>query len=132
MSARATCILILLLFTVAPAVAQTGAVPGLPAPPPSGIDPSTAAPRPGQRPELSAADRAKIFQAVQADKSKATRLTFPTQVGADVPPALELHSLPDEALIQVPITKMFKCVVVDGKVVLVDPTTMRVVEVIDR
>jgi hypothetical protein len=35
-------------------------------------------------------------------------------------------------MIEVPIAKMFKCVVVDGKVVLVDPTTMRVAEVIER
>ena len=134
MSTRIALALLTLWAAAGGAVAQTGGPSGLPAPPSTTLEPSATAPRPGQRPELSAEQRARIVAAVREDKNaaKAASVKFPTEVGAEVPPALELYSLPDDALIQVPIVKMFRFVLVDGKVVLVDPTTMRVVEVIDR
>jgi hypothetical protein len=115
------------------AAAQSGPTPGLPAAPSKTVDPGATAPRPGQRPDLSSDERSKIVAAIREDRSRtrAAAAKFPAQVGADVPPAIELYTLPDDALIQVPIAKMFKFVVLDGKVVLVDPTTMRVVEVIE-
>lgn len=125
-------LLTILAVTPTQVAAQSGSSPGLPAPPPNTIDPGTTSLRPGQRPNLSAEQRSTIFRAVQADKNKAARTKFPVEIGADVPPALELHSLPDDALIAVPVAKMFKCVVIDDKVVLIDPTTMRVAEVIER
>jgi hypothetical protein len=48
--------------------------------------------------------------------------------GAQVPPATELYFLPDRALATAP--KATKYTVAQNRVVLVDPTTMRVVEVI--
>lgn len=132
MPARILAAVLAVWATTPGAAAQTGGSPGLPAPPSSTIDPGATAPRPGQRPDLTAEQRATILGAVRDDKgrTKTAAVEFPTEIGAAVPPALELHSLPDEALIRVPIAKMFKFVVVGGKVVLVDPTTMRVVEVI--
>jgi hypothetical protein len=134
MPARILFALFMALAATGGAAAQNGAVPGLPAPPPGTIDPGATAPRPGQRPDLSSDQRSKIVAAVREDKNrtKTAAARFPTQVGAEVPPAIELYTLPDDALIQVPIAKMFKFVVMDGKVVLVDPTTMRVVEVIEQ
>jgi hypothetical protein len=116
------------------AAAQTSGSPGLPAPPSATTDLGTTAPRPGQRPDLSDEQRAKIVDAVRQNKNRVQTATaqFPPEVGADVPPAIELYTLPDDALIQVPIAKMFRFVVLDNKVVLVDPTTMRVVEVINQ
>jgi hypothetical protein len=125
-------LLTILAVTQTPVAAQSNPSTALPASPPTAIDPGTTSLRPGQRPDLSTEQRSKIFRAVQADKNKTARAKFPVEIGADVPPALELHSLPDDALIEVPIAKMFKCVVVDDKVVLIDPTTMRVAEVIER
>ena len=43
-----------------------------------------------------------------------------------------ITNLPDDAVMEAPVTKVYRVVVTDGKVVLVDPTTMRVVDVIDR
>jgi hypothetical protein len=123
---------LLMVWAATPAAAQSPS--GLPPAPPTAIDPTTTAPRPGQGPDLSQEQRTKILNAVRADKNQArtARLKFVSQVGADVPPAIELYSLPDDALIAVPIVKMFKFVVQDSKVVLVDPTTMRVVDVIEQ
>jgi len=96
------------------------------------IDPAATAPRPGQAPQLSPEQKTMIFRLVRQDHTKTARREFPAQVGADVPPSIELYNLPDEAVIQAPITKMYRVVVTGGNVVLVDPTTMRVVDVIDR
>jgi hypothetical protein len=54
----------------------------------------------------------------------------PAVVGAEVPPTTELYFLPDDALVSVPEAKGIKYTVARNRVVLVDPTRMRVVEVI--
>jgi hypothetical protein len=53
-------------------------------------------------------------------------------VGAQVPPSTELSVLPNEALAHAPNAKNLRYTVVQNQVVLVDPTTLRVVEIIDR
>lgn len=119
------CLLAVVLAAATPALAQV-------TPPSTAIDPSVTAPKPGQRPPLSAEQKSMIFRMVRQDKTKVAKREFPAQVGAEVPPALELYSLPDDAIMQAPVVKLFRVLVVGDNVVLVDPTTMRVVEVIDR
>jgi hypothetical protein len=43
---------------------------------------------------------------------------------------IELYTLPDDALAAVPAAKLYKYTVVENKVVVVDPTRMRVIDVI--
>ena len=47
-----------------------------------------------------------------------------------VPPSIELYLLPDNALAEVPEAKAVKYTVVQNQVVLVDPTTMRIIDVL--
>jgi Protein of unknown function (DUF1236) len=79
---------------------------------------------------LSPAQRAAIYDQVSKDKSKVAAKNFSPVIGADVPPMIELYALPDEAVAGVPAAKLYKYTMVDNKVVLVDPTKMRVVDVI--
>jgi hypothetical protein len=79
---------------------------------------------------LSSAQRAAIYQEVSKDKSKVAPKDFSPVVGADVPPMIELYMLPDDAIASVPAAKLYKYTMVENKVVLVDPTKMRVVDVI--
>jgi hypothetical protein len=83
---------------------------------------------------LTPTQKAAIFDAVkQADvkPSAPPRMSPATvAVGAQLPPSIELHVLPDAALAQAPETKLLQYTVVDSQVVLVDPTTMRVVDII--
>jgi Protein of unknown function (DUF1236) len=79
---------------------------------------------------LSPAQRAAIYDRVSTDKSKVAPKDFSPVIGADVPPMIELYALPDEAVAGVPAAKLYKYTMVEGKVVLVDPTKMRVVDVI--
>ena len=102
------------------------------APSSTAIDSGATVPRPGERPELSVEQKSAIYRAVRQDRTKVARAAFPARVGADVPPSLELYTLPDDTIAQAPVTRLFRVVVVGETVVLVDPTTMRVVEVIDR
>jgi hypothetical protein len=55
---------------------------------------------------------------------------FATHVGADVPPMIELYTLPDDIVANNPETKLYKFTRVDEDVVLVDPVKMRVIAVI--
>ena len=81
--------------------------------------------------QLTNPQRATIANAVRRDGGKpASRVGFATSVGAAVPPQIELYILPDAALAAVPDAKIVKYTMVQNQIVLVDPTTMRVVDVI--
>jgi len=80
--------------------------------------------------ELTPAQRSAIYQEVHKDKSKVAPSRFATNVGAEVPPMIELYMLPDDILANNPETKLYKFTRVDDQVVLVDPTNMRVIAVI--
>ena len=52
----------------------------------------------GPKLELSPAQRSAIYQEVRKDKSKVAPRRFAANVGADVPPMIELYTLPDDIL----------------------------------
>jgi Protein of unknown function (DUF1236) len=79
---------------------------------------------------LSPAQRTAIYDRVSKDKSKVAPKDFSPVIGADVPPMIELYTLPDEAVAGVPAAKLYKYTMIENKVVLVDPTKMRIVDVI--
>jgi hypothetical protein len=80
--------------------------------------------------ELTPAQRNAIYQEVHQDRSKVAPSRFAAQVGAEVPPMIELYTLPDDVLAVNPVTKLYKFTRVDDQVVLVDTTNMRVIAVI--
>jgi hypothetical protein len=83
-----------------------------------------------QKPLLTPAQRNAIYAEVSKDKSKTSPKDFSPVIGADVPPMIELYALPDDALAGVPAAKLYEYTMVENKVVVVDPTRMRVVDVI--
>ena len=80
--------------------------------------------------ELTAAQRSAIYAAVSKDRSKASPQRFPAVIGAEVPPMINLYALPDDIVAGNPTAKLYECTMVEDKVVLVDPTRMRVVDTI--
>jgi hypothetical protein len=81
--------------------------------------------------QFTPAQKTAILTAIRKDAPKgASPVNFVAAVGSPVPPSIELYILPDGALAQVPEAKMVKYTTVQNQVVLVDPTTMRVVDVI--
>ena len=82
---------------------------------------------------LTEAQKSTIAAAVRkANKAINAPPSFIASVGAPVPPAIELYILPDDALAQVPDAKTVKYTVMQNQLVLVDPTTMRVVDIIQQ
>lgn len=82
---------------------------------------------------LSETQKSAIAEAVRREnKAVETPPSFVVSVGAPVPPAIELYILPDAVLAEVPAAKSVKYTMVKNQLVLVDPTTMRVVEVIPQ
>ncbi|HYA05873.1 MAG TPA: DUF1236 domain-containing protein [Xanthobacteraceae bacterium] len=82
------------------------------------------------KPILTPAQRRTIYQEASQDKSKVAPKQFAPVIGADVPPMIELFALPDDAFSQIPAAKLYKYTMVENKVVVVDPTRMRVIDVI--
>ena len=81
--------------------------------------------------QLTNAQKVAIANAVRRDGGKPeSRIGFATTVGTPVPPQIELYVLPDGALAAVPDAKIVRYTTVQDQIVLVDPTTMRVVDVI--
>jgi hypothetical protein len=83
-----------------------------------------------QKLELTAAQRSAIYAAVSKDRSKMSPQRFPTVIGAEVPPMINLYALPDDIVSGNPAAKIYEFTMVEDKVVLVDPTRMRVVDTI--
>ncbi len=91
---------------------------------------TTDGPPPLQAPALTAAQKAAIFDAVMLDKSKSkVNETLNVTVGEPAP-TVELHQLPADALADAPTARPYRYAVLADQVVLIDPATMRVVEVI--
>jgi hypothetical protein len=80
--------------------------------------------------ELTPAQRNAIYQAVSQDKSKIAKQQFPAVVGAEVPPMIELYTLPDDVVASNASAKYYQYTLVQNVVVLVDPTKMRVIATI--
>lgn len=82
---------------------------------------------PSPKLELTPAQQNAIYQEVHKGRSKAAPTRFASDVGADVPPIIDLYALPDDILATNPETQPYKFAEVDDQVVLVDPTKMRVI-----
>jgi hypothetical protein len=81
-----------------------------------------------QKLELTPAERSAIYATVSKDKSKVAPQPFSTKIGADVPPMIELYSLPDQTVAENPAAKLYEYTIVENEVVVVDPTRMRIVD----
>ena len=103
-----------------------------------GVGPSAAQVGPSRQPQtsgtaqiqLDAAQRAAIVTAVRDVRIAPPGHSFNISVGAQVPPSIELNYLPVAALSQAPEARALKYTLVQNQVVLVDPTNMRIVDVI--
>ena len=80
--------------------------------------------------QLDAKQKAAIITAVRDVRIAPPGHNFNLSVGAQVPPSVELNYLPIAALSQAPEARALKYTMVQNQVVLVDPTNMRIVEVI--
>jgi Protein of unknown function (DUF1236) len=84
---------------------------------------------------LTARQRAEIYQTVAKEKDKVRTpppVNLRVSIGAQLPASIELYMLPDDVGAAVPATKIYRYTVVQNQVVIVDPTTMKVVDLITQ
>jgi hypothetical protein len=84
---------------------------------------------------LTPAEKAAIRDAVRQDAAKpstAAAPKSPVAIGAQLPASMALRILPDAALAQAPAAKTVQYTVIANQVILVDPTNMRVVDIINQ
>jgi hypothetical protein len=85
--------------------------------------------------QLTATEKTAILDAVRHDTAKPNTnapLNSPVSIGVQLPASIALRILPDAALAQAPAAKTVQYTVIENRVVLVDPTNMRVVDIINQ
>lgn len=123
---RTVCTGAMLLALIGGAAAQGG--PPLPAMPSTGGVGAVTNAHDGT---LTPEQKGEIARAVrQSDRKVVVPQGLSAQIGGELPAALELYMLPDVTLAQIPAAKLYKYTVVNNRVVLVDPTNMRVVDIL--
>ncbi len=77
--------------------------------------------------ELTPVQRQTIYRTIVREPVEEVAPTVEYRVGARIPPGVRLYSVPREVAVEVPAVRSYKYMVVNRRVVLVDPATSEVV-----
>jgi len=83
-----------------------------------------------ERVELTPAQRTTIYRTVTRERSYAAPRDVQVRLGARVPRSVELREMPTTVVEDVPSVRRYRYMVVNNEVVLVDPATSEVIEII--
>jgi hypothetical protein len=83
-----------------------------------------------ERVELTPAQRTTIYRTVTRERRRVAPADVDVRVGARVPRNAELVEIPPAVVEEVPAVRRYRTMVVNNEVVLVDPATSEVVEII--
>ena len=78
--------------------------------------------------ELTPVQRRTIYRTIVRERVAPAEPTVEYRVGARLPDSVRLYSIPQEVAVEVPTIRSYKYMVVNNRVVLVDPATSQVVE----
>jgi hypothetical protein len=78
--------------------------------------------------ELTPVQRRTIYRTIVRERVAPAEPTIEYRVGARLPDNVRLFSVPQEVAVEVPAIRSYKYMVVNNRVVLVDPATSQVVE----
>ena len=78
--------------------------------------------------ELTPVQRRTIYRTIVRERVAPAEPTVEYRVGARLPDSVRLYSIPQEVAVEVPTIRPYKYMVVNNRVVLVDPATSQVVE----
>ena len=82
--------------------------------------------------QLTPVQRRMVYRTIVRDRVVPAEPTIEYRVGDRVPDRVRLYSVPQEVAVEVPAIRSYKYMVVNNRVVLVDPVTSQVVdEVVD-
>jgi hypothetical protein len=85
-----------------------------------------------ERVDLTPAQRTIIYRSVSRERVRAPSADVQVRLGARVPRSVQLYEMPTTIVEEVPPLRRYRYMVVNDEVVLVDPATSEVVEVIHR
>lgn len=77
--------------------------------------------------QLTPVQRQTIYRTIVRERVQAPQPTVEYRVGTPVPGGVQLYSVPDTVAVEVPSIRQYKYVMVNNRVVLVDPATSQVV-----
>jgi hypothetical protein len=78
--------------------------------------------------QLTPVQRRTIYRTIVRERVAPAEPTVEYRVGARLPDSVRLYSIPQEVAVEVPKIRSYKYMVVNNRVVLVDPATSLVVE----
>jgi len=77
--------------------------------------------------QLTPVQRQRIYRTIRRERPLAAAPTIEYRVGTRVPGTAKLYALPQQVAVEVPAIKTYKYMMVNDRVVLVDPVTSEVV-----
>jgi hypothetical protein len=80
--------------------------------------------------QLTPVQKSAIYNAVMQQRVHSSSERIATKIGAPVPPSAALYDLPDQAELGADADSTLKYAMVEGEIVVIDPISMRVVDVI--
>lgn len=76
---------------------------------------------------LTPVQRRTVYRTIVRERITRAQPTVEYRVGARVPESVQLYSVPQEVAVEVPAIRSYKYMVVNDRVVLIDPATSEVV-----
>jgi len=80
-----------------------------------------------ERLRLTPVQRRTVYRTIVHERVTPARPTVEYRVGTRVPESVELYPVPQEVAVEVPAIRSYKYMVVNDRVVLIDPATSEVV-----
>lgn len=77
---------------------------------------------------LTPVQRQTVYRTIVRERVAPARPTVEYRVGTRVPQSVELYAMPQEVAVEVPAIRSYKYMVVNNRVVLIDPATSEVVD----
>ncbi len=78
--------------------------------------------------QLTPVQRRTIYRTIVRERVRPARPTVEYRVGTRVPESVQLYAVPQDVAVEVPAIRSYKYMVVNDRVVLVDPATSEVVD----
>jgi hypothetical protein len=82
--------------------------------------------------KFSPQQRTVIYRTVTRERRVAPPSDVQVSIGTAVPPTIELAPLPESVYVEVPAARALKYFYINNQLVLVDPATSQVVEIINQ
>ena len=82
--------------------------------------------------ELTPVQRRTVYRTIVRERVAPAQPTVEYRVGTRVPESVRLYSVPQEVAVEVPAIRPYKYMVVNDRVVLIDPATSEVVAELDE